>query len=142
MKEAVQNNDIERAKNFLTEYLEKNNLRKTQERYKILEVIYQLNGHFDADTLHLELFKRGEKISRATVYNTLDLLGRIGLVIKHQFKENHALYEKAYGFYQHDHLICLKCGQIFEFCDPRISEIYDTIAKKFNFVVEKHSLIL
>ncbi len=132
----------EKIKQLLTDYLEKHNLRKTQERYSILEMIYSREGHFDADSLYSEMKQNNVKVSRATVYNTLDLLVKAGLIVKHQFRGDHALYEKAYGFYQHDHLICKDCGKILEFCFPAIGEIYKMVEKKFNFAVEKHSLIL
>ena len=67
------------------------------------------------------------RVSRATLYNTIELLLESNLVIKHQFGKNIAQFEKVYQCKQHDHLICQTCGKVIEFCDPRIHEIKDTI---------------
>jgi Fur family ferric uptake transcriptional regulator len=85
---------------------------------------------------------KGYRVSRATVYNTLDLLVECELVKRHQFGSNQALYEKAHGFRQHDHLICLDCDKVFEFCDPRVSETEKMVAELMNFEIKHHSLIL
>ena len=68
-------------------------------------------------------------MSRATVYNTLDVLIECDLAAKHQFGRHQARYERAYAYWQHDHLICLDCREILEFCDPRLQNIQDTVAE-------------
>ena len=82
------------------------------------------------------------RVSRATVYNTLDLLVNCDLVRKHQFGKNLAQYEKSYGFKQHDHTICVDCGKVVEFCDPRIQNIKTMIGDLLNFRITHHSLNL
>ena len=121
MKNTAKELPAEVLKKF-TDFLETKELRKTSERYVILEEIYTSVGHFDADALFLKL-KNKHRVSRATVYNTLDLLVECELVMKHQFGKNQAVYEKSYGSRQHDHLICADCQQVVEFCDPRIQTI-------------------
>ena len=108
------NQKLEEVKNLFTIYLEKHKLRKTNERYIILEEIYKRDDHFDAESLYIYLNKKKMGISRATVYNTLDLLVSGELVRKHQFGENQNQYEKAYGYLQHDHLICIKCKNVIQ----------------------------
>jgi Fur family transcriptional regulator, ferric uptake regulator len=81
-------------------------------------------------------------VSRATVYNTLDLLVECDLVSKHQFGKNMAQYERSYGYKQHDHLICTDCHRVLEFCDPRLQNIQNTVGEILNFNVMHHSLIL
>ncbi|MFT7421262.1 MAG: Fur family ferric uptake transcriptional regulator [Arcticibacterium sp.] len=81
------------------------------------------------------------QVSRATVYNTLDLLVECDLVTKHQFGKNLAQYEKAFGSRQHDHLICLDCHKVEEFCDPRIQNIQTMVGDTMMFDVMHHSLI-
>ncbi len=133
---------FDEVKKILTAYLEKKELRKTSERYAILEEVYSNNGHFDVDSLYQLMKDKKHQISRATVYNTLDLLIECDLVSKHQFGMNIAQYEKSYGYKQHDHLICTDCHKIIEFCDPRIQHIQDTVGESLDFKVIHHSLIL
>jgi len=130
------------AKEVLTNYIEKNQLRKTPERFSILEMIYDTEGHFDAEQLYINIKNKNINVSRATVYNTLDILVACELVTKHQFGSNHAVYEKAYGSRQHDHLICMDCGKVFEFCDPRLHQIKKTAAELFEQRVRSHALTL
>ena len=86
--------------------------------------------------------EKNYRVSRATVYNTLDLLVECGLVIKQQFGENIAKYEGSMGNKQHDHLICNNCNKVLEFCDPRIQEIKNMMGELLNFEVTHHSLHL
>lgn len=130
------------ARQVFTNYLEKNKQRKTNERFVILEEIYSRNDHFDAESLFRELKKKNHTISRATVYNTLELLVMCELVTRHQFGNNMARYEKSYGYRQHDHLICLDCSKVMEFCDPRIHQISTRMGDLLNFDIPHHSLIL
>ncbi|WP_354586065.1 transcriptional repressor [Hymenobacter sp. UYCo722] len=133
---------LEEVKKLFTAHLENKGLRKTGERYAILEEIYARSGHFDVDELYAGMKERGLQVSRATVYNTLDLLVEQGLVSKHQFGRNLAQYEKSYGYRQHDHVICTECHRVVEFCDPRIHGIQTMVGDLLNFHILHHSLNL
>jgi Fur family ferric uptake transcriptional regulator len=133
---------LEEVKAIFTTYIEKHSLRKTPERYTILEEIYNRKGHFDAEELFIHMKNQNYRVSRATVYNTLELLVNCDLVTKHMFGKNMAQYEKSYGYKQHDHLICVDCGKVLEFCDPRIQGIKSMMGDLLEFNVIHHSLNL
>ncbi len=126
-------------KKLLNKYLTENNLRQTPERYIVLKYIYKISSHFDIDYLY-EYINKKEKISRATIYNNLEIFTKAKLIKQLQFNNNKILYEKSLQKTQHDHLICNNCGKINEFCDPRIQNILDGIEKTTNFHVKSHSL--
>lgn len=131
---------FERIRLLFAAYMEERNLRKTPERYAILKEIYVQNMHFDVESLYVIMKNKNYRVSRATIYNTLDLLVDSNLVSKHQFGNNVAQYEKSFGFKQHDHLICTNCGKVMEFCDPRIQNIQRMVEEIYQFKINSHSL--
>lgn len=133
---------IQLVKQIFRTYLKERNQRQTPERFMVLEEIYRSDGHFDADDIFFNMKKAGTRVSRATVYNTLDLLIECGLVQRQQFGKNQYYYERSYAYQQHDHMICKECGVVIEFCDPRILEIQNLMEKIHDFEVEGHSLHL
>ncbi len=116
MKESV----IVAVERLLDNYLEMNNHRKTPERYTILRAIYSINGHFTLDDLKARLAQEMDfPVSRATLYNTLNLFMSLRLVVRHRFQGT-TKYEACYDNQSHCHQICTMCGKVTEVKSPEI----------------------
>lgn len=136
----VASTQLDQVRNLFADFLKARGQRQTSERFAILDALYNSGEHIDADTLYARLKQDGVSVSRATVYNTLDLLLECDLVVRHQFGKTQARYERAYAYWQHDHLLCIDCGEIFEFCDPRLQNIQETVGEIYGMEIEKHAL--
>ncbi|MGL4993617.1 MAG: Fur family transcriptional regulator [Bacteroidales bacterium] len=134
-------NIIDKVKRELTDYLNEKGHRKTTERYTILEFIYNSEeDHFDIDTLYNSINKSKHIVSKATLYNTMELLVDSKLVARHRFGNN-AHYERAYNVEDHHHLICTVCGCIKEVKDIAVKEVIN--AKKLpRFTLNHYSLYI
>ncbi|MBO6187644.1 MAG: transcriptional repressor [Prevotella sp.] len=110
------------VRNILTSYLEQNSLRKTPERFAILDAVYSISGHFTLEELSDKLNDEERfPVSRATLYNTLKLFLELRLVIRHRFQGS-TKYEACYDNNSHSHQICTVCGKVTEFKSQKIND--------------------
>lgn len=106
-----------------TKYLTQHKLRRTPERYTILDKIYSLNDHLTIDDIFNALEEDSYHVSKATIYNTMELLVNAGLVHRHNFAGHQSKYERVTGISNHHHLICSQCGNVREIKDNSINTI-------------------
>ena len=122
----------------LREYLRARNLRMTPERRWVLHGVLSREGHFHAEELLTFLRRRQMPVSRATLYRTLDHLTASGLVKKHRFGTDHALFEPSFGRHHHDHMVCDRCGDVSEFVNEDIERLQAQVCTAHGFVATNH----
>jgi Fur family transcriptional regulator, ferric uptake regulator len=125
---------------IFNEFLRKKGYRVTPERTVILREIYASDDHFDADELFIKLKQKGGRVSRATVYNTLELLVDCNLVSQNSFGHKHLHYERSYGYEHHDHIICDDCGKVYEFSNATIENEQKKVCADRHFDIDRHTL--
>jgi Fur family ferric uptake transcriptional regulator len=114
-------------------FLKQGKHRITPERFEVLDFAIDYKGHFAADELFIKMKNYDSNVSRATVYNTLELLAQCDLLAKRHFGDNKTHYESSFNRKNHGHLICTKCGKIQEFSSGKMNQIVDEISYQFNF---------
>jgi Fur family ferric uptake transcriptional regulator len=125
------NSSIELLKIQFADFLKKKMYRNTQERFLVLEKLAELDRHFSADELYIIINSSGLKISRATIYSTLDLLTKCNILTKHRFQGESAHFELSSRKPNHDHLICVECGHIIEFNEEQLDNIGKNVCNRF-----------
>ena len=123
---------------ILIKILKSEGLRYTDQRQAIWDEIRNSNEHRDAEDIYLKLKEGNVKVSRATVYRTIDVLVKNRLVSKMDVGEGRSLYEPRIDDEHHDHMICLDTGDIIEFYNKELEDLQDTIAKKHGYKVIRH----
>jgi Fur family ferric uptake transcriptional regulator len=133
--------DIHKIKGTFTQYLSEKSLRKTTERFEILEHICQIKGHFEVEMLRQRLEEHNFHVSRASIYNTIELLMDADLVVRHQFSTQLSQYELKAIASTHHHVICRYCWAIKEIKSDKILKGIDSL-KITKFKYEYHSLFI
>ncbi|MFQ6021269.1 MAG: ferric iron uptake transcriptional regulator [Acidiferrobacterales bacterium] len=119
--------------------LKKAGLKATLPRLKILDILESSkNPHMSAEDVYKYLSATGEEVGLATVYRVLTQFVNAGLVIRHNFEGGRAVFEIDHGEH-HDHMVCVECGKVFEFCDNAIEQRQRKVAEMTGFVIEDHA---
>ena len=126
------------TKNSLKGALKKEGLRYTNQRQAVWDEIKSSDDHRDAEQIYSALRNNNLNVSRATVYRTIDVLVKNRLVRKMDVGDGRSLYEPRLDDEHHDHMICLKTGDIIEFYNEELEDLQDKIAKKHGYKVVRH----
>ena len=122
----------------LNAYMEKKGLRSTDQRKLIVETFFRSDNHVSIEELLAAVRSRDPRVGYATVYRTLKLLAECGVAYERRFGDGLTRYELADEESHHDHLICVECGEITEFEEPRIEELQDAVARQYGFELRSH----
>lgn len=131
---------VEREIQRFQQFLGNQGLKLTNERKALVREIFASHYHFEADELLFKMKEKRVKISRATVYRTLELLVKSGMVRRVHLGEDHYHYEHVTGNSHHDHLICTTCGTVIEFNDPVLEARQHEICERKKFTPTFHNL--
>ena len=117
-------------------------LKSTRQREVILDEFLRLGSHISTEELYLRLRRKNPQLGYATVHRTLKLFAECGIAEQRHFGDGQARYEASDLDEHHDHLICVTCGRIVEFEDPRIERLQEEVARQHGFSIERHRLEL
>ncbi|MFO0947256.1 MAG: transcriptional repressor [Planctomycetota bacterium] len=123
------------------EFLEIKGLKRTGERMRMVEHIFEKHHHFEADELVASLKEKNLRVSRSTVYRTLRVLVEAGLLRELHFGTS-THYEHDYGYPQHEHLVCDKCGAVIEFVSEELAKLQEAICREYRFRPTNHKFII
>lgn len=126
----------------LNRFITEKGLKSTRQRDAVAEVFFSTSGHITAEGLYQKVSRAHPGIGLTTVYRTLKLLTEAGLAKERRFEGPQGVFEKEDTARHHDHIICKRCGKIFEFKEPEIEKLQEAVAERFGFVVEDHKLEL
>ena len=135
-------NYVKEKEMAFADFIQRKGLKTTRQRNTIISTFFRLRGHISVEELLNEVKKANPRIGYATVYRTLHLLVESGLVEERRFGDGLARYEGHSDVEHHDHMICLECGEIFEFYNPRLEALQEKLAEENNFQIYRHRLEL
>jgi Fur family transcriptional regulator, ferric uptake regulator len=130
--------ELEHFRVMLQTYMDRKGLRSTDQRRLIVETFFHADNHVSIEELLAQVRAKDPRVGYATVYRTLKLLTECGVANERRFGDGLTRYELADETSHHDHLICVECGDITEFEEPRIEELQEKIAKKYGFDLRSH----
>jgi len=130
--------NLEHFRALLHDHMMKRGLRSTDQRRLIVETFFQAPNHISIEELLAQVRKEDSRVGYATVYRTLKLLTECGVAYERKFGDGLTRYELADEESHHDHLICVDCGKIIEFEEPKIEELQERVAQRYGFVLKTH----
>ncbi len=130
--------ELDHFRSMLDAYMAKKGLRSTDQRKLIVETFFRAENHVSIEELLAQVRSQDPKVGYATVYRTLKLLAECGVANERRFGDGLTRYELADDATHHDHLICVECGDITEFEEPKIEELQERVAKKYGFALRSH----
>ena len=117
-------------------------LKATGPRLKILELFSKNEArHLSAEDVYRLLLAEDIDVGLATVYRVLTQFEQAGILERHHFDSGKAVFELK-QIEHHDHMVCVDCGLVEEFCDPEIERLQQKIAKERGFTIKDHSLYI
>ena len=131
-------NDLEQFRTYLRQH----NLPVTQQRLAIANVVFAPDRHLSVEDVANDVAAEGENAGTATIYRTLDLLVRSGLVVERDFGEGFRRFEPARGIPHHEHMLCTICGRVDEFRDERLERMTTIIAESHGYSRQRHRLVI
>ena len=136
---AAQRAELDRT---LARYMTERGLKSTRQRNLIIDTFFEMHGHLSVEEVWSRVRQDDPRVSVATVYRTMKLLGESGLAHARNFGDGQTRYEAAVGRHHHDHLICTRCGTIIEFENDQIERMQDAVARRHGFKVTSHKMEL
>jgi Fur family transcriptional regulator, ferric uptake regulator len=134
--------DYSRERSLFSTFLEGKGLKLTRQRETVMNEIFGSGGHFEAEEMVERLKHKDARVSRATVYRTLELLQECRLVEKVNFGTARSFYEHVHLGQHHDHIICTRCNLVIEFMDERIEKLQEEICVQNGIRLKTHSMRL
>lgn len=134
---AFESVETEEGRMFLN-HLARKGLKHTSQRMEVLDEILHMEKHQSIEEIYEAMHRRGSRVGFSTVYRTMHVLVECGIVREQDFGTGIMRYERAYGIEHHDHLVCVECGKIIEFIDPKIESLQDAVAKSHKFMITAH----
>lgn len=138
----VDENFVKEKEAAFADFIKRKGLKTTRQRNTIVSTFFRMRGHISVEELLNQVKKANPRIGYATVYRTLHLLVESNLVEERRFGDGMARYEGHSDVEHHDHMICLECGEIFEFFNPRLEALQEKLAEDNNFTIYRHRLEL
>lgn len=127
--------------NLFRRYLKEQGLPVTQQREAVADIVFSSQGHLSVEDIEAALKRIGERIGKATIYRTMEILVRSGLVEEHDFGEGFKRYEHLFGQQPvHEHLICTNCSRVIEFQSPEVVRLQEETAHQHGFLPTRHRL--